>query len=63
MDGKRKKERRKGGRKEENGARAKVCLISVNLLSFHLLFSRKKVDMDLANIYYFLNTIINSFLY
>lgn len=35
----------------------------MNLLSFHLLFSRKTIDMDSANIYYFLNTIINSFLY
>lgn len=57
--------RKKGGKrgKEEDGARAKVCLIWANLLSFQLLLFGQSVGTGLTNIYYFLVTIINCFLY
>lgn len=53
----------KGGEKKLDGARAKVCLILVNLLSIHSLSSRKSVGTGSANTYYLLITIINFFLY
>lgn len=51
------------GEKEVDGARAKVRLILVNLLSFHLLSTRKTIGTGSANVYYLLITIINCFLY
>lgn len=63
VNGKRKKERRKGGKKEVDGARADVGLVLVNLLSFHLLSSRKTIGTGSANIYCLLIAIIDSFLY